>query len=97
MHEVVGSLVVELEDESVAVALYKSLLPEARRPPSYRSRVVLKLERGRVVVEIRSRDLTSFRAAFNGFARLIHAALSSLDSAAGSRRSFYRGASPVIP
>jgi len=58
--------------------IYHAFLPETGAAPRYRSRAVARLAgEGKMLVEITSGDVSSLRAAFNTFARLLETVLSA--------------------
>lgn len=69
---------VDVGAEDLAKDIYRALRPEILSPPSHRSKVALRLEGGVLVIDLESPDLSSFRAAFNSYSRLIYAVLSTL-------------------
>jgi tRNA threonylcarbamoyladenosine modification (KEOPS) complex Pcc1 subunit len=71
--------VLEVEGDPDRVEwIYRAFLPETGAAPRYRSRAVARLAgEGKMIVEITSGDVSSLRAAFNTFARLLETVLSA--------------------
>jgi len=51
--------------------LFRVLYPEKQGSPRYKSRVAIKLEGGVLKICIKSRTISSFRAAMNTFLRIL--------------------------
>ncbi len=69
-------LKIRLGNECLARIVYGALLPEIESPPTYRSLSSIELERHEITLRIRAPDISSFRAAFNSYTRLLQAVLS---------------------
>jgi tRNA threonylcarbamoyladenosine modification (KEOPS) complex Pcc1 subunit len=70
-------IVLELSGDPEKVRwIYQAILPETYTAPRYRSRAIVELaDQGRVIIRILSGDISSLRAAFNTFARLVEVIL----------------------
>ncbi len=59
-----------------------SLLPEAERPASERSRVDVEAEDGGLVIRIEASDVAALRAAFNSYVHWVSAVLDAVAAVA---------------
>ncbi len=66
---------VEFDDEEEARRIYSSLKPEVSTPPTHRSKVSISLKGKTLVIRIDAPDISSFRAAFNSYTRMLQAAI----------------------
>ena len=73
-------IIVKEIDEKLINTLYRSLLPEIMNPPSTkRSIAEIYRESDVITIIIRSKDLSSHRAALNTYLYLLNAVLSSIN------------------
>ena len=55
-----------------AKSVYYALLPETIKPPTERSKTIVNLNGRKIYIQIYARDLTSIRAAFNSYMRMVN-------------------------
>ncbi len=67
-----GKIAMEFDESKEAEIFYKALKPEEISAPSYRTETRIVLERNKLLIVIKSKDLSSFRAATNSFLRLLN-------------------------
>ena len=72
------SLELDLGDEWLADLVHRALLPEVRSPPSFRSSATVGREGTKVVLTVESGDVSSLRAALNGYLRVLSAVLETI-------------------
>jgi len=73
-------IIVKEIDEKLINTLYRSLLPEIMNPPNTkRSIAEIYRESDDITIIIRSKDLSSHRAALNTYLYLLNAVLSSIN------------------
>lgn len=76
--EGVVTIEIEFHTEENAKAVYKSLLPEAKNPPTYRSVSKISLNGKTLKIKISSKDLVSLRAALNSYFRWLYTIVMSM-------------------
>lgn len=67
-----GKIIIRFDDVKEAEIFYKALKPEETSSPRYRTKAEIVLKENELLIIIRSKDLSSFRAATNSFLRLLN-------------------------
>ena len=70
---------ISLPSTKLADTTYRSLLPETRQPPGFRSRTVVSRTDKTLHLDIKAADIVALRAASNSFLRFVSVALKTLD------------------
>lgn len=68
------------KDRLVLQTIFKALKPEMQKPPTSRSRAILKVENDYLILKIEARDTVALRAALNAYLRWINSMSNVLES-----------------
>ena len=70
---------ITLPSTRLADTVYRSLLPETRQPPGFRSRTIVSRTDKILHINIKATDIIALRAASNSFLRFVSVAMKTLN------------------
>jgi len=71
LEKIETKFVVEFDDDNEAKIVYNSILPEIEAESNQRSITNINLNKDKIIINITSQDIVSFRASINSYVRWI--------------------------